>query len=95
MAPEESHAGDWARVQRLRLVAEVLSPSTARFDRFQKRTLYQRQGIEAIWLIDCDARSVEIWEPRAIAPVIAQRELYWHPQSASAPLIIPIESLFA
>jgi Uma2 family endonuclease len=94
VAPEESDAGDWARVQRLRLVTEVLSPSTARFDRFQKRTLYQRQSVETIWLIDCDARSVEIWEPHAIAPVIAQRELRWHPVGASEALVIPIESLF-
>lgn len=94
IAPEESEAGDWSRVQRLRLVTEVLSPSTARFDRFQKRALYQSRGIETIWLIGCEARSVEIWEPHAIAPVIAQHELRWHPHGASEPLVIPIESLF-
>jgi len=31
-------------VRSLRLVVEVLSPFTARFDRFQKRKLYQATG---------------------------------------------------
>lgn len=94
IAPEDSDAGDWARVRRLSLVAEVLSPATARFDRFQKRTLYQAQGIETIWLIDTDARSVEVWSPRAIAPAVERHELRWHPRGANEPLVIPIESLF-
>ncbi len=93
IAPEDSEAGDWARVQRLSLVAEVLSPATARFDRFQKRTLYQAQGIETIWLVDADAPSVEVWDPRAIAPVVERHELRWHPRGADEPLVIPIESL--
>ena len=41
-------------------VVEVLSPSTAHRDRTFKRALYARQGINEFWLVDADARSIEI-----------------------------------
>lgn len=94
IAPEDANAGDWARVRRLSLVVEVLSPATARFDRFQKRSLYQAQGIETIWLVDTEMRSVEVWDPRATAPAIERWTLRWHPARVGEPLEIPIEDLF-
>lgn len=36
---------DWAAMQDLKLVVEVLSPSSSRADRFTKRRLYQEQRI--------------------------------------------------
>ena len=45
---------------RLLLVVEVLSPSTARLDRHLKRRLYQRYGVEEYWIVDLDARVVEM-----------------------------------
>ena len=38
----EARTLDWTRMQTLLLAVEVLSPSTARYDRFTKRRLYQR-----------------------------------------------------
>lgn len=38
------------------LIAEVVSPSTARFDRITKRRRYQRSGVLAYWVVDLDAR---------------------------------------
>ena len=43
------------------LVIEILSPSTARRDRTVKRLLYQRQGVAEYWIVDLDARQVEVW----------------------------------
>ena len=40
------------------LVIEILSPSTARRDRTQKRDLYARRGVPEYWLADADAQSV-------------------------------------
>ena len=94
IAPEDANAGDWARVRRLSLVVEVLSPATARFDRFQKRSLYQAHGIETIWLVDTESRAVEVWDPRATAPVIERRTLRWHPAGVDEALEIPIEAVF-
>ncbi len=65
---------DWAGWRRARLpempatayfalapdwVCEVLSPSTAAFDRGQKLDVYARQGIPHVWLVDPAARTLE------------------------------------
>ena len=42
------------------LVIEILSPSTAERDRTFKRSLYARHGVREYWLVDPDARSVEV-----------------------------------
>lgn len=45
-----------------RVVIEILSPSTARFDRFQKLDEYQRQPlIRVILLVDTDQPRVIVW----------------------------------
>jgi len=43
------------------LVIEILSPSTARRDRTVKRHVYQRQGVAEYWIVDLDAKQVEVW----------------------------------
>jgi Uma2 family endonuclease len=42
------------------LVAEVLSPSTARRDRTVKTDLYLGAGVREVWLVDPDAQTVAI-----------------------------------
>jgi Uma2 family endonuclease len=47
------------------IVVEVLSPSTARTDRFRKRALFARYGVPEYWIVDTKARTVErLTEPR-------------------------------
>ena len=84
---------DWSSVKTLRFVAEVLSPETARHDRFQKRVLYQRQGVEMLWLIDIDRRFVEVWTPDALFPVVETERVSWQPAGAESPLVIEIGEL--
>jgi Uma2 family endonuclease len=43
-------------------VCEVLSPSTAAYDRVAKRNLYGKQGVRHCWIVDVDARTVEAFE---------------------------------
>lgn len=50
------------------LVIEILSPRTARRDRTVKRHLYERQGVAEYWIVDLDARQVEVWRFAAGAP---------------------------
>lgn len=92
---QEAVTGDWQRIRSLTLVVEVLSPSTARFDRFQKRKLYLHNGVQTLWLLDEERACVEVWHPDLLFPVIETGELVWHPVGAAAPLVIPVASLFA
>jgi Uma2 family endonuclease len=41
------------------LVVEVLSSSTARFDRTKKRNLYAFSGVKEYWLVDQERRQIE------------------------------------
>jgi Uma2 family endonuclease len=43
------------------LVIEILSPTTARRDRGIKLDLYRRQGVAEYWIVDPDARQIEVW----------------------------------
>ena len=49
-------APDWA--------CEVLSPSTRRIDRNEKRAIYAREGVAHLWFVDPDARTLEAFELR-------------------------------
>ena len=89
----EAITGDWTRMRSLVLVAEILSPSTARFDRFQKRKLYQQQRVSTLWLVDVDRRLVDVWTPDARFPVVETARVSWHPAGATEPLVIEIAAL--
>ncbi len=52
------------------LIAEVLSPATARFDRITKRPRYQRSGVPVYWVVDLDARLIEVWASADEKPAI-------------------------
>jgi len=41
-------------------VCEVLSPSTARMDRVDKLPIYAREGVRHAWLVDPEARTLEV-----------------------------------
>ncbi|HET8771156.1 MAG TPA: Uma2 family endonuclease [Gemmatimonadaceae bacterium] len=94
VAPEEAGASAWADIKTLRLVAEVLSPSTARQDRFAKRKLYQQHGVATLWLVDAERRIVEVWTPESVFPVVERERVAWHPAPASEPLRIDLAELF-
>ena len=49
------------------LIVEVLSPSTARYDRQQKFNLYVEAGVTEYWLIDPVARLVDVYVLRGAA----------------------------
>jgi len=90
----ESEAGDWTAMQHLMLVVEVLSPSTARHDRFAKRALYQHQNIPVVWLVDIDRLQVEVWTPDDQRPTNVRDQLTWRADANHEPLVIDLAELF-
>jgi Uma2 family endonuclease len=91
---EEIRTLTWSRVQTLLLVAEVLSPSSSRGDRFLKRIRYREAGVPLYWVVDSDDRSVEVWTPSDDFPIIHRDRLVWHPTGAREPLTLNLEELF-
>lgn len=73
---------------------EVVSPSTARYDRNAKRKLYQRFNVPEYWITDPDARIVERWTPADIRPEIITDAIEWQPPTAEPPLRIELTELF-
>lgn len=45
-------------------ICEVLSPSTARFDRVEKMPVYAQHGVGHLWLVDPAATTLEIYRLR-------------------------------
>ena len=95
LAPDETRPQSWTAITRLLLAVEVLSPSTARHDRFQKRRLYQEQGVPAYWIVDVGARSVEVWTPERHFPHVEHERLTWTPAGAAEPFTLALPELWA
>ena len=70
---------DWTDIASLLLVVEVLSPSTARYDRELKRRRYQRAHVPEYWIVDLDGRVVERWRPEDARPEVLADHLQWSP----------------
>ena len=85
---------EWSSFPDPILVVEVLSPSTARFDRFVKRRRFQARGIPEYWIVDPDARAVERWRPGEERPEVLDVRLEWKPAGAGAALGIELGPLF-
>ena len=92
---EEARTLTWSAIKHLLLAVEVLSPSSARADRFTKRRLYQSVGVPVYWVVDADAREVEVWTPEATMPVVERERVAWTPPGATTACVIDLAELFA
>jgi Uma2 family endonuclease len=84
----------WDSIRMLLLAVEVISPSSTRYDRVTKRRLYQRRGVATYWVVDPDARLVEVWRPEDERPEIVTDVLRWRVAPGAEELEIAIEDLF-
>ena len=84
----------WSEITTLLLAAEVLSPSTARADRVRKRRYFTRNAVPQYWIVDCDARVVEVWQPGARRPRVQDVELAWSPVGATESFVLDLPAYF-
>jgi Uma2 family endonuclease len=91
---EQIRTLDWSKIRNLLLVAEVLSPSSARFDRFIKRRRYQEAGVPLYWVVDPEEQRVEVWTPTDQFPTIEQERLVWRPAEVAESFTMTLAELF-
>jgi len=79
------------------LVIEILSPSTAHRDRGIKLERYRHFGVPEYWIVDLDARAVEIWRlaESAMAPDVRREgtSLQWAPVSGGPELDVRVADI--
>ena len=85
---------DWSRMKNLLLTIEVLSPTTARYDRYTKRRLYQEVGIPFYWIVDPEERLVEVWTPETQFPSVERERVKWKPEGVEEEFVLDLEELF-
>ncbi len=85
----------FASVRELALAVEILSPSTARNDRYKKRPVYQEQNTGEFWIIDQPAELVERWRPDDEVPEVLIDQLEWQPDPSREPLTVDLRRFFA
>ncbi|HEX9579561.1 MAG TPA: Uma2 family endonuclease [Gemmatimonadales bacterium] len=95
VVPVRETSDEWSTLRTLLLAVEVLSPSTARYDRITKRRLYQEHGVLTYWVVDPDARLVEVWHPGDDRPEIVTERLVWAVGPDAPELVIELQDLLA
>ena len=81
-------------IRRLLLAAEIVSPSSARYDRVTKRPHYQRHRVSEYWVVDDTSRTVERWTPDDDRPELLAEQLVWHPAGATEPFVLDLVRFF-
>ena len=81
-------------IGRLLLACEVVSPSSARFDRVVKRPHYQRHRVAEYWILDGESRTIERWQPDDERPAVIADRMEWHPEGAPDAFQLDVPALF-
>ena len=89
----ERAAVSWDDVPLPILVIEVVSGTTRRRDRVEKRALYLDVVIPEYWIVDREHRTIRVVRPGS-ADADLSTTLVWHPTGASEPLALDIALLF-
>lgn len=92
--PDPDDKSGWSAVKTLLVAIEVISPSSIRTDRVEKRDYYMFAGVPEYWVVDCDARVIERWNPERETPSIVSKTLTWRPFGASEQLLADLPALF-
>ncbi len=74
-----NYAGEasWKPIREWWLAVEVLSPSSRVYDREFKRPAYLAIGVADVWIVDPDARTVEVWQREMAEARIERERIEW------------------
>jgi Uma2 family endonuclease len=84
----------WAEITALLLVVEVISPSSIRTDRIDKRDYYMTSPVDEYWVVDVDAQLIERWRRGRETPDAGRSGFEWAPAGARTPLRVDARALF-
>ena len=59
-----------------------------------KRQMYQRLGVQEYWIVDLEARKIELWRPKALKPVVFQKTMVSAPVSGRGGAKIDVARFF-
>ena len=76
------------------LAIEILSPGSVRHDKITKRRFFQTHGVPDYWVVDGDAETFEVWQPRDERPAVLDQELVWRPAGATEPFVLDVAQFF-
>jgi Uma2 family endonuclease len=76
------------------ITVEVVSYSSRRTDRLQKRALYLEEGVDEYWVVDPGERRVERYVSGAASPELLTNVLTWAPRSGLPPFEVDLGALF-
>jgi len=91
---DQARSLDWSQMKDLLVTIEVLSPTTARYDRHTKRRLYQEVGIPCYWIVDPDEKLVEVWTPESLFPAVERGRVKWKPEGVEREFVLDLADLF-
>jgi Uma2 family endonuclease len=94
-SPSDVESGRRDAARELRLAVEVVSPSSARYDRVDKRPRYQEERVDELWMVDPESELVERWAPDDVRPEVVAGMLVWRPAGTDESLSIDLVALFA
>lgn len=94
LGEEARRIRSWRELPDPALAVEILSPSSARYDRGPKRERYLTRVAE-YWIVDPEARLIERWRRGEERPQVCRESIEWQPVPGVAPLYVDVGVLFA
>lgn len=84
----------WVDISEHWLAVEVLSRSSRVYDREFKRDAYFQLGVQQVWLVDIEDRSVDVWRSRSEHSVVRDA-IRWTVPTTDLEATIDLTELFA
>lgn len=87
-------SAQWQDVSEWYLAIEIVSRSSAFYDREHKRRAYLALGVREYWVVDPRTQTVEVWRPGDDRPEVHDHTLTYLLPSGERPLTLDLHDLF-